>query len=77
MIMVFLKSTVPVRQPPVVENLEQYMEYIRMRFLDLIEQHHRVRFSPHSLGQLPAFVVPDITRRRANQPRDGMLLLIL
>ena len=37
----------------------------------------RVRPAAHRFGQLAAFVVADVSRRRAEQPRDGVLLLIL
>src|SRR5437660_609477 len=29
------------------------------------------------LGELPALVVPDVAGRRADEPRDGVLLLVL
>ena len=48
-----------------------------MRLLDLVEQHHRVRAPPHRLGERASFLVADIARRRADQPRHGVLLLIL
>jgi hypothetical protein len=47
---VFLKSTVrpwPVRHAAVVEHLQQHVEHILMRLLDLVEQDHRVRLAPH------------------------------
>ncbi len=48
-----------------------------MRLLNLVEQHHRIRATPHRLGQLPAFLVADVARRRANQPRDAVPLAVL
>ena len=77
MMTVFLKSTVrPLRigDATVVEHLQQHVEHVRMRLLDFVEQNHRVRLPPHGLGQLPAFIVTDITRRRADEPRDAVLL---
>ena len=77
MISVFLKSTtlpLPVGQPPVVEHLQQHVEHVRMRLLDLVEQDHLVGPPPHRLGQHPALVVADIARRRADQPGDRVLL---
>src|SRR5580698_7743160 len=48
-----------------------------MRLLDFIEEHNRIRSAPHLLGELSAFFVTHISRRRANQPRHGMLLHVL
>jgi len=28
--------------PPIVEDLEQHVEHVGVRLLDLVEQHHRV-----------------------------------
>ena len=47
-----------------------------MSLLDLVEQNHRIRASSHRLGQLAALFIADVSRRRANQPRDGVTLLI-
>ena len=48
-----------------------------MRLLDFVEQHHRIRTAPHLLGELAAFFVADISRRRADQARHGVLLHVL
>ena len=48
-----------------------------MCFLDLIEQHHRVRFSPDSLGKLTTLIVTNISRRRSDQSGYGVFLHIL
>ena len=61
----------------VVENLQQDVEHIRVRLFDLVEQHNAVGFAPHGLGELAALVVAHISRRRADQARDGELLHIL
>ena len=39
----------------VIKNLQQYIENIRMRFLDFVEQDHRIGLPAHRLGQLTAF----------------------
>ncbi len=77
MMTVFLKSTVRplrVRDAPVVEHLQQDIEYIRMRLLDFVKEDHGVGLPPHRLGELPALVVADVTRRRPNHPRHTVLL---
>src|SRR2546423_5947709 len=45
-----------------------------MSLLDLIEQHYLIGPPPHRLGERTAFVVADIAWRRADQPRDRVLL---
>ena len=47
-----------------------------MGFFDLIEQDDRVRFSPHGLRQLSAFIVAHISRRRSDQTGHGIFLHI-
>ena len=42
--------SLPVRQPAVVENLQQHIEDIGVRLFDLVEQHHRIRSAPHRFG---------------------------
>ena len=67
------RAALSVRQASVVEHLQQYVEDVRMRLLDFVEEHHGIRASPHGLAQLPAFVVADVTGRRADEPLHGVL----
>ncbi len=48
-----------------------------MGFLDLIEQHDRVRFSAHRLGELTALVIANVAGRGADQTGHGEFLHIL
>src|SRR5262249_3288798 len=66
-----------VTQPSVVEHLEQHVEHVRMRLLDLVEEHDRVRAPPHLLGEEAALFVADVAGRRAEQARDRELLHVL
>mmetsp|Transcript_58070 Transcript_58070/g.165337 ORF Transcript_58070/g.165337 Transcript_58070/m.165337 type:complete len:424 (-) Transcript_58070:428-1699(-) len=66
-----------VRQPPVVQQLEQHPEHVRVGLLHLVEQHHAVRPPPDGLRQLPALLVAHVPRRRAREPGDGELLHVL
>jgi hypothetical protein len=43
-----------VGQLPVLEDLQQDVEDVRVCLLDLVEQDHRVRLAAHGLGQLAA-----------------------
>ena len=66
-----------VGEPAVVEQLQQHVEDVGMRLFDFVEQDDRVGTAAHRFGQLPALVEADVTRRRADQPRDGVLLHVL
>ncbi len=66
-----------VGQLPVLEDLQQDVEDVRVRLLDLVEQDDRVRLAAHGLGQLAALVVADVAGRRADEPRDRVLLHVL
>ena len=48
-----------------------------MGLFDLIEQHHRIRASPHLFGQLPALFIAHVPRRSAEQPGTRKFLLVL
>ena len=67
----------PVRQPPVFQYLEQDVEDVRVRLLDLVEQYHAERAAADGFGELPAVVVADVSRRRAHQARHRVLLHVL
>ena len=67
-------ATLAVGQAAVVEHLQQDVEHVRMRLLDLVEQDQRVRPAAHRLGQVAAFLVADVPRGRADQARDRVLL---
>ncbi len=71
------RAALPVGQPPVVEHLQQDVEHVRMRLLDLVEQHDLIGPPPHRFGERAAFVIADIAGRSADQPRHRMLLHVL
>ena len=66
-----------VRQTAVVEDLQHDVEHFRVRLLDLVEEHDRVRPPADGLGELAAFLVADVSRRRADEPRHGVALHVL
>ena len=77
MMTVFLKSTVlpcPSVIRPSSSTCSKNVKHIVVRFFDFVEQHHRIRLAPHGFAELAAFFVTDISRRRADQPRDGVFL---
>src|SRR5690606_19857806 len=57
--------------------LEQDVEDLRMGLFDLIKEHHRVGPAPNRLSQLAALLVADVAWRCAEQPGDGVPLLVL
>jgi peptide deformylase len=63
------RATLAVGQAAVVEDLQQHVEDVGVRLLDLVEQEHAVRLAAHGLGQRATFVVTDVTRRRADHAR--------
>src|SRR3989304_4125841 len=48
-----------------------------MGLLNLVEKDDRIGFAPHGFRELPALFLPDISRRRADEAGDRMLLHIL
>ena len=66
-----------VGQAAVVENLQEDVEDVGVRLFDFVEEDHGVRAAAHRFGELAAFLEADVSRRRAEQTRDGVLLLIL
>ena len=56
------RAALAVGQPAVIEHLQQHVEHVLVRLLDLIEQHHRIGPAPDRLGQVAALFVADIAR---------------
>src|SRR5215831_8150268 len=56
-------ATVSVGEPTILEDLQQCIEHLGVCLLDLVEQDHLVRATPHRLGELPALIEADIARR--------------
>src|SRR5437773_2283035 len=71
------RPALPVGETAVVEQLQQHVERILVRLLDLVQQHDGVRAPAHRLGELSALVVADVSGRRADQSRHGVSLLVL
>src|SRR4051794_22361028 len=71
------RAALRVGQATVLEDLQEDVEDIRMRLLDLVEQEHAVRLAPHGLGELAALVVADVAGRRADETGHGVLLHVL
>ncbi len=59
-----------------VHDLQEQVEDVWMRFFDLIEQEHGMGVLDHCVGQQPALVEPDVSRRRADQAGHRVTLHI-
>ena len=68
---------VVVGQVAFVEHLEQDVEHVRVRLLDLVQEDDRVGLPAHSLGQRAELLVPDVARRGTDEPADRELLHVL
>ena len=71
------RAALAVGEPAVVHDLQQHVEDVRVRLLDLVEQDDRVGPAAHRLGQLAALLVADVAGRRADQAGDRVLLHVL
>ena len=70
------RLAVVVGELAVVHHLQEDVEQVGVRLLDLVEQQHAVRVLVDRVGQQAALVVADIARRRADQPADRVALHI-
>ncbi len=70
------RAALPIGQAALFHHLEQDVQHPRMGLFHLVEQHDGVRPVAHGVGELPAALIADITRRRADQAVDGVLLLV-
>ena len=61
-----------VREPAIIENLQQDIEDVRMRLFNFVKQDHAVWPATDRFGELAALVIADISRRRANQAGHGV-----
>ena len=70
-------AALAVGEAAVVEHLQQHVEHVRVRLLDLVEQDDLIGAPAHGLGERAALLVADVARRRADQAGDGVLLHVL
>ena len=67
-------AAVGVGQGTMIKDLQQQIKHIRVGLFYFIEQQDTVRLFVDRIRQQAALVKADITRRRADQARDGMPL---
>ena len=63
-----------VGQSAVVHHLQEHVEDVGMSFFNFVEEHDCIRTAANLLGELAAFFVADVSRRRADQARDRVFL---
>ncbi|EBA06993.1 200 kDa antigen p200, putative [Sagittula stellata E-37] len=63
-----------VGQPSVVQHLEEDVEDVRMRLLDLVEEDDGMRIAAHGVGEDAACLIAFVARRRADQLGQRVLL---
>ena len=68
------RSPLPIRDAAIIEHLQKHVEDIGMRFFDFVEKHDGVRFASDGFGELTAFLVANVSWRRAYQARDRVFL---
>src|SRR5690606_22198405 len=68
------RFTVVIRQLAVVHDLQQDVEQIRMRLLDLVKEKHAVRMLVDTIRKQAALVEADVAWWRADQARYRMFL---
>jgi len=66
-----------VGEAAIVEDLEEELNELLGRLLELVDEDDRVGLAAHILGKLAALVVPYVARRRADETRDGVLFAVL
>src|SRR6185437_12740079 len=70
-------AAVVVGQRAVIHHLQQDVEDVWVRLLDLVHQQNAVRMLGDRLGELPALVEADVPGRRADQARNRVPLHVL
>src|SRR5215469_3160773 len=70
-------AALSIGQSPVIEYLEQRVEDVPVRLLDLVEEDDREGLAPHSFGELPALLESNVAWRCTEEAADGVPLLVL
>ena len=68
------RPSLAVRQAPIVHDLQEDVEDVRVGLLHLVHQDDAVGAAAHRLGQVAALLVADIARWGADEARHRVLL---
>ena len=67
-------ATLCIGETTLFKNLKQRVEHVWVSLFDFVKQHNRERLATNGLCELTAFFVAHVSRRRANQAADRVLL---
>ena len=68
------RAALAVGEAAVVEDLQEDVEDVVVRLLDLVEEHHAIGPAANRFGELAAFLVAHVAGRRADEPGHGVFL---
>src|SRR4028118_1765401 len=71
------RVTLSIGNATIIEDLQHHVEDIGMRFLDFVEENHRIRTPTDRFCKLTAFFITNVSGRGTNESRDGVLLHVL
>src|SRR3989344_1534144 len=66
-----------VREPPVIQDLQEKVEHLRVGFLDLVEEDQGIRPVADHFRELAALLVAHVARRRSDEARGRVPLHVL
>jgi hypothetical protein len=70
-------AAVVVGERRVIHHLQQDVQHVGVRLLDLVHQNHAERVVPDRVHQQPALLEPHVPRRRTHEASHGVLLHVL
>src|SRR5919112_6294421 len=71
------RAPLGVSEPPIIEDLEQDVEDVRVGLLDLVQEQDRVGTPANRLRKLAGLLVADVAWGSADEPTDRVPLLEL
>ncbi len=60
-----------IRERSFVEDLQEQRLHVAVRFFEFVKKHDRMRPCANAVGELGAFAVADVARRRADELAHG------
>ena len=70
------RAALAVGQAAVIEQLQQHVKNFAVSLFNFVKEDDTVGPAAGGFGELAAFLVTDITRRGADEARNGMFLLV-
>ena len=70
-------SALTVRKAAVIEHLQEHVEHVRVRLLDLVEKDDLVGPAAHRFGQRAPFLITNVAWRCTDEASHGVLLHVL